>query len=88
MAFVNSIEIDTAYLPAININTAAPSGGSGFASWVLARIKPRIVLNTEIGVKTFAPWGDPGATAWPAVRDFLIVGIFVAFVLFVFTRKG
>lgn len=66
MPLVQTVTIDTQLTPEISIDLA--SGQSSGSSWIMNLVKPRITVQTEIGSKTVAPWGDPAANYWPMIE--------------------
>lgn len=86
--WVQGIRVDSAYLPPIIIdNPLAP----GAPNPVLSALKPKITITLAHGLNpvTVAPWGDPGATKWPALRAGLLIAGFGAalFIVSAFKRR-
>lgn len=69
--YIKSVKIETAFLPDINIADPFKSGGA--PNPILQALRPKITVDTAIGEQTLAPYGEPGATLWPVLRNFLIV---------------
>lgn len=83
-SLVTEVTIQTTVTPDIVVNDpfgvgAGSPTSSGIGSLLLNIIRPKITVQTPLGPQTTAPWGDPGATAWPllVVAVGIIVGIWL-----------
>lgn len=74
-SLVTRLTVRTAWTPAVVVNDPfGPSTASGNAAAVFMR--PALDVEMPGGrVKTFAPWGDPGAGNWPVVQTGVILGV-------------
>lgn len=67
MQLFESLIIETQLTPQISIDLASGSS-SGSSSWLMQIVKPRITIQTALGSKTVAPWGEPSTDYWPMIE--------------------
>ena len=73
---IEHVTIETALLPAIELDHPLAPGG-GAPNPLLMLLKPKITVHTPGQTYTSAPYGDPGQTHWPAIRNIALLVIVI-----------
>lgn len=69
--YIDKIKVETAFTPAIEINDPFKPGPP---NPFLGFLKPKITINVKnFGEQIITPYGDPGPSYWPIVRNALLI---------------
>lgn len=71
--YIKSIKVESAFLPEIYLPD--PFAPNQEPSAFLQALKPKITVELAAGLKpaTIAPYGQPGPSAWPAIKTALLM---------------
>lgn len=78
---VESITIESRFLPTFNIDRPFAEGGT--PNPFVKLMKPKITIKTGLGDTTNAPYGDPGETLWPQVQFAGLLALGVGLIILV-----
>jgi hypothetical protein len=87
---VQQIRVESAYLPPVIINDPfGPGAPSPASAAVLGVLRPKVSVILSGGqVISRAPWGDPGASKWPAIKLLLAGAAALAIVAIAAKLRG
>ena len=87
---VRRVRIESAYLPTLDFHDPFQPGAPGPPNPLLQALKPKITLTINALGQTrdvvAMPYGDPGPSRWPALRNLLLVAAVGAVGYFVYRR--
>lgn len=69
--YIKSIKIESTFLPTIDIQDPFKPGPP---NPLLQILKPKITVEVaQLGDQVMAPYGEPGQSVWPTVRNALLI---------------
>lgn len=76
---ITRFTLESAYTPTVIVNDplkpgAPGSGTDAVGEAVLRWLKLKFTIDTAFGPQVIAPWGEPGPTHWPEVKQGLAIG--------------
>lgn len=69
--YIKGIRIESVFLP--DIYLPDPFKASVTPNPFLQALKPKITIESTLGDKVLTPYGEPGASMWPAIKTGLLV---------------
>lgn len=63
--YIKGVRIESAFLPEIYLPDPFKAGPP---SPFLQMLKPKITVESTLGNQVLTPYGDPGASIWPAIK--------------------